>query len=191
MLTLINTHSLNLKLRTCENLYICVYLPGEGRKKCNVGLVWAYNFTVPVSVGHAVSLISFILMLCSSVPMCGHCLVCPLSNNSQFMVKSHYGVFLWHHLYCFGFCSVPLHSPFPVRIGSLCIVFRWVVLVSFALNADGHNWLSFLFLSHNICYVLWNSSGFCFCGAFLSSLYWWSFTYQPILCKKMVICPCF
>lgn len=146
MLTLINTHSLNLKLRTCENLYIWVYLPGEGRKKCNFGLVWAYNFTVPVSVGHAVSLISFILMLCSSVPMCGHCLVCPLSNNSQFMVKSYYGVFLWHHLYCFGFCSVPLHSPFPVRTGSLCIVFRWVVLVSFALNADGHNWLSFLSL---------------------------------------------
>lgn len=146
MLTSTNTHSLNLKLRTCENLYIWVYLPGEGRKKCIFELVWAYNFTVPVSVGHVVSVISFILMSCSSVPMCGPCLVCPLSNNSQFMVKSQYWGFpltsplLFWLLFCAT--SLPIScshwkSLHGLPLGcacALCIKCWWTQLVVISLS---------------------------------------------------------
>lgn len=124
------------------------------------------------------------------------CSICPLSNNSQFMVKSQYGVFLWHHLHCFGFCSASSLLISCLRWNFLCSLPLGYACAPFALNADRHTWLSSFCHTISVMMTVHDSHvkliwifSWCF---FLSSLYWWSLVLINLFCvKKIVICLCF
>lgn len=140
-------------------------------------------------------------MLCSSIPMCGHCLVCPLSNNSQFMVKSHCWGFpltsplLFWLLFCGTSLPIScshwksLHS-LPLGCAcALCIKCWWTHLVVISLSfchtisvmCYDSVWQSYVKLIWIL--FLWYFSFFIILMVFC--------TYQPILCKKMVVKRCF